>query len=385
MSPELRHRFPGLRNGWARFDGPAGTQMVDTAIAAMVEWMSGGNNANSHGEFAAAHATDAMEANARVTIGRLLGADPGGVIFGPSSTALNFRLTRSIGATLGAGDEIVCTQLDHDSNVAPWLLLARDTGATVRFVELDPITGRLRLEQLADLVGPRTRWVACTGASNALGTMPDIGLATKIAHDAGARVLIDAVHLAPHRRIDIAAIGCDALLTSPYKWYGPHGGILWLDPALMEELPAYKVRPAPDHGPDRFELGTPAYEALAGITAAAEFLMEQDLDRLAAREAEVFAPLLDGLLAHSRVVVHGPRDLVDRTPTVCFSVKDRHPDDVARALAADRVAVWNGNYYAHEAFVALDLPDGAIRAGVVSYITPADVERLLSCVDALVR
>lgn len=383
MLDDVRDRFPGVNDGWARFDGPAGTQMLDAAVAAMVDWMTSGKNANSHGEFAAAHATDAMEAAARVTVGRFLGADAGGIAFGPSATGMMFRLTRAIAATLSPGDEIVCTQLDHDANVSPWLRAAQESGATVRFLELDPATGRLRMEQLPSLLGARTRWVACTGASNALGTRPDLPAVVEAAHAVGARVLVDGVHLAPHAPVDVTALDVDALVTSPYKWYGPHAGVLYLKPELVESLPAAKVRPAPDHGPDRFEQGTPAYEAIAGTVAAAEWLMDQGMDRIEAHEGEVFAPLLDGLLAMDHVTVHGPREHTDRTPTVCFSVAGRHADDVARALAAERIAVWSGNYYALEAFEALGLHEGAVRAGVVRYITPEDVDRLLAAVAAL--
>jgi selenocysteine lyase/cysteine desulfurase len=227
--------------------------------------------------------------------------------------------------------------------------------------------------------------VTVTGASNSLGTIPDIAAAVAAAHAAGARVFIDAVHLAPHRPIDIAALGCDALATSPYKWYGPHAGVLWLSPELRAELVPYKVRPAPDTAPERFETGTPAYEAIAATAAAADFLLDQGMAELAEAELAVFAPLLDGLLALPHVRVHGPRDLVDRTPTVCFSVDGRTADEVARALAAARVAVWGGHYYAVEVMDALGLAAGGgpIRAGVSCYTEDHDVERLLETVAGL--
>jgi len=199
-------------------------------------------------------------------------------------------------------------------------------------------------------------------------------------------VFVDAVHLTPHRAVDVAALGCDALATSPYKWYGPHAGVLWIAPDLREDLVPYKVRPAPDTAPERFETGTPSYEAIAATQAAAEFLLTEGMDALGKAEGEVFAPLLEGLLTLPGVTVHGPRDLEARTPTVCFSVDDRDTDDVAVALAGERVAVWGGSYYAVEVMDALGLTErgGAIRAGVSCYTTAEDVDRLLAAVTRLV-
>ena len=231
---DLRHRFPavteGNYQGWARFDGPAGTQVVDSAIEATAAWQRSGNNANSHGQFAAAEACDALVADVQRTLGRLLGADPGGFVFGPSTTANVFSLSRAIGRDLRPGDEIICTRLDHDSNVSPWLQVADDTGAQVRLVEFDVDAGRLPVTAIADALTDRTRWVAVTGASNAVGTMPDITAITAAAHAAGAKVVIDGVHLTPHAPVDLAAIGCDVYSTSSYKWYGPHAGITWIEP-----------------------------------------------------------------------------------------------------------------------------------------------------------
>jgi selenocysteine lyase/cysteine desulfurase len=198
-------------------------------------------------------------------------------------------------------------------------------------------------------------------------------------------VLVDAVHLVPHRRVDIAALGCDALVCSPYKWYGPHAGILWLDPDLLASLEPYKVRPAPDEGPTRLETGTPSYEAIAGVQAAAEFLLDVGMDVIAAHERATFSPLLDGLLGIDHVTVHGPSDLVDRAPTVAFNIRGMHPLAAAEALAAARVAVWSGNYYALELMSALGLEEtgGAVRAGLACYTDDDDVARLLEAVASL--
>ena len=382
---DIRDRFPGVTGEWARFDGPAGTQVVDVAIEATAAWPRSGNNANSHGSFAAAAACDDLVDTASATMGELLGVDPGSMVFGPSTTANMMALTRAIGRDLGPGDEIVCTTLDHDSNVAPWLLLARDTGATVRMAEMDPTTGRLAADAVIDLIGPATRWVAVTGSSNAVGAIPDTAAITAAAHGAGARVVVDGVHLTPHRDVDVAAIGCDVFTTSSYKWYGPHAGIMWVEPGLLDELDAYKVRPAPDSGPGRLQYGTPSWEALAGIDAAARFLLETGMDRIVAHEAIRFSRLLDGLHGIDAVRVVGPQDTADRAPTLMFEIEGMAPLAVAEGLASERVAVWDGHNYAVEAMapLGLDSEAGAVRAGISLYTTDDDVDRLLGAVGSV--
>lgn len=383
---DVRHRFPAITEGshaeWARLDGPAGTQVVDSAIEATAGWQRSGNNANSHGVFAASEACDALAEQVRRTMSDLLHADADGFFFGPSTTANVFSVVRALSRDLRPGDEIVCTRLDHDSNVSPWLLAARDTGAVVRFARFDPHSGRLPVEAVTELLTDRTRWVAVTGASNAIGTMPDVTAITAAAHDAGAKVVVDGVHLTPHAPVDLAAIGCDVYSTSSYKWYGPHAGITWLAPDLLDSLDAYKVRPAPDTGPERFQLGTPAYESLAAVDAAARFLLETGMETIQAHEREVFAHLLNGLLIDERVTVYGPHDLDDRAPTVAFNVAGHDAASTARALAAEQIAVWDGNYYALEAMDALEI-DGAVRAGLAVYSTVDDVDRLLDAVGRL--
>ena len=381
----LRHRFPGVRDGWARFDGPAGTQMVDVAIQAMADWAASGNNANSHGAFAAAVASDSLMERARATVGQLLGADPAGICFGANMTTMTMAFTRAIGVTLGPGDRVVGTRLDHDSNVSSWRIACERSGAEHVLTPFDPASGRLDMDALAGLLTPKTRWLAITGASNLIGTMPDLAAAIAMAHGVGARVFVDAVHLAPHSRIDVGALGCDALATSPYKWYGPHAGVLYVEPSLLNELAVAKVRPADDEGPRRFETGTPNFEGIAAVEAAARFLLEEDMEQLAADEASVFAPLLDGLLSIPGVRVWGPTSLDGRTPTVSFTVDGMHPDEVASALAAEKIAVWSGHSYAVEAVDAMGLTEsgGVVRAGVVRYIEPDDIERLLTAIRRL--
>ncbi len=383
---DLRHRFPavteGLHQGWARFDGPAGTQVVDSAIEATSHWQRSGNNANSHGSFAAADACDALLEQVQATVGRLLNVDAASIMFGPSTTSNVFSITRAIGHDMQPGDEIICTRLDHDSNVSPWLLMAQDTGAVVKFAQFDPANGRLPPEAVTSLLTDRTRWVAVTGASNAIGTMPDVATITTAAHAAGAYVMVDGVHLTPHAPVDVSAIGCDVYSTSSYKWYGPHASATWVEPGLLDRLHAYKVRPAPDTGPGRFMLGTPSYESFAAIDAAARFLLDTGMDVIQAHERAVFSRLLDGLLADDRVTVYGPHDLNERAPTVAFNVAGHDATDVARSLAAERIAVWDGNYYALEAMASFGI-EGAVRAGIALYVTDDDVDRLLEVVHGL--
>jgi cysteine desulfurase family protein (TIGR01976 family) len=381
----MRDRFPGLTGEWARFDGPAGTLMVDAAIEAMRAYSSGNGTANVGGGFDASEHTGKVIDDARATVAQLLGATPESIVFGANMTTLTFAFTRAVARSLSDGDEVVCTQLDHDANVTPWVMAAADRGARVQFAELDRDSGRLELDAVEGRLTDRTKWVAVTGASNLIGTMPDIAAIAKAAHAAGARVFIDAVHLAPHRAIDVQAIGCDVLVTSPYKWYGPHAGVLVVDPELLDAIEPYKVRPAADRGPRRLETGTPSFESIAGVEAAARFLLDNGMDAIADHERSVFQPLLDGLLAMKHVTVHGPRDLMDRAPTVLFNVKGMHPDELAKALAEAKVATWSGDSYAVEAAKALGLTATGVgvRAGVVRYIDDGDVQQLLQAVENL--
>ncbi len=384
---DLRHRFPGITEGvhrtWARFDGPAGTQVLDSAIQATSAWQRSGNNANSHGSFAAADACDALVADTQAVMGKFLNADADSFMFGPSTTSNIFSITRAIARELRPGDEIVCTRLDHDSNVSPWLLIAADTGAIVRFADFDATTGRLATSAIEQQLTARTKWVAVTGASNAIGTMPDIPAISAAAHAVGAKVVVDGVHLTPHAPVDIAVLGCDVYSTSAYKWYGPHMGITWVEAELLDRLQAYKVRPAPTTGPGKFMLGTPAYENIASVGATAAFLIELGMDTVRRHESAVFTRLLDGLLADDRITVLGPHDLASRAPTLAFNVAGLEPDHVARKLAADQVAVWDGDYYAIELMGAFGLTSGAVRAGIALYVTDDDVDRLLESVSRL--
>ncbi len=378
-------RFPGANGEWARFDGPAGTQMVDVAIRAASEWSASGNNANTYGAFAQAHATDALLERARVVVGQLLDADPRGVCFGANMTTMTFALTRAIARTLQPGDRVVGTQLDHDANVSPWRIACEESGAEHVLAPFSIPDGRLDMKALADLITPNTKWVAVTGASNLIGTMPDLRAVIALARHVGARVFVDAVHLVPHMPVSVRQLGCDVLATSPYKWYGPHAGVMCIEPNLLNALPVAKVRPADDVGPRRFETGTPNLENIAATEAAARFLLEEGMENIATHEREVFAPLLEGLLAMPHVQVWGPPTLEARTPTVAFTVRGTTPAQVAHALAAEKIAVWDGSSYAVEVVSRLGLADtgGVVRAGVVRYVSHDDVARLLGVIRSL--
>jgi cysteine desulfurase family protein (TIGR01976 family) len=387
MSVSLRHRFPGVGPEWSRFDGPAGTQMVDSAITAMSQWMASGNTASNGGPFAAAEECQRLMDRTRATVGQFLGADPAGITFGPNMTSLTFAVSRAIGETLRPGDRIVGTRLDHDANITPWRRAADAAAAEHVLAPFDPASGQLPPANVIELIDERTKWVTLPGASNLLGSTPDLAPIIEAAHAVGANVYIDAVHLAPHRAIDVAALGCDALVTSPYKWYGPHSGVLWMRPELLNSLPVFKVRPATDHGPGRLETGMPNFEGIAGIEAAARFLIEEGMDQVAAAETEIFSGLLSGLQSINGVKVWGSQTLEARVPTAAFTIDGVHPAEASKALAAKRIAVWDGHNYAVEVVDQLGLADsgGVVRAGISRYVEQPDVDRLLAAVSELAR
>lgn len=389
MVVSLRHRFPGVASpaggGWSRFDAPAGTQPVDSAIEAMAAWMRSGSTACAGGYFAASDDCADLVGRTRDTVGRLFNADPTGFVFGPNMTTLTMAFSRAIGSTLKPGRTVIGTALDHDANITPWRLAAHDAGAGHVIVPFDNTAGTLDPSQVIAAIDERTAWVTLPGASNLLGSAPDLTPIIEAAHDAGARVFVDAVALAPHRRIDITDLGCDAIVTSPYKWYGPHSGALWISPDLADTLPAYKVRPAPSAGPGRWETGMANFEALAGIEAAARFLIEHGMDQIEADESEVFAPLLSGLQSIDGVTVYGVPGLAGRTPTAAFTVNGHTPSAVCESLAAERIAAWDGDNYAVEVTKQLGLADtgGVVRVGLARYIEADDVTKLLDVVERL--
>jgi cysteine desulfurase family protein (TIGR01976 family) len=382
----LRNRFPTVAaSTWARFDGPAGTQMVDVAIQATYDWMIGDGYACGGGYFDASQATAALVDRTRSTVGRLFNADSSGLVFGPNMTTLTFAVSRAIGQTLRPGDRIVGTRLDHDANVSPWMLAAAGAGAEHVLAPFDPHAGNLQLDDILPLIDERTKWVTLPGASNLLGSVPDHRPIIDAAHAVGALVFVDAVAWAPHAAIDVEELGCDALVTSPYKWYAPHIGMLWMRPELLQSLPVFKVRPAYDSGPSRLETGMPNYEGLAGTEAAARFLLEAGMDAVGAYEMTVFEPLLRGLQETQGVRVYGEQGLERRCPTVAFTIDGVTPSDATQALAAQQIAVWDGHNYAVEVVDQLGLADsgGVIRAGLNRYSDIDDVDRLLTAVRAL--
>ena len=366
-----REKFPGLSGGWARLDGPAGTQMVDEAIDAMTGFMRSGRNANHGGMFAAARATDEVVAAARESVGAMLGRDPAGVVFGPSMTGLTMRFSAAV-----ASRRTVCTRLDHDANVRPWLLHSSEV------VFADPVPGSLELPASAfdGLLGDGVEWVCVTAASNACGTVPELDAIIDAAHAAGARVFVDAVHAAPHRPLH--GLDADVIACSAYKWFGPHVGILSAKPEVLADYSPAKLRPSPDTDPDRWELGTLPFESLAGVAAAAGYTSSVGWERVRAHEDALLARTLDGLRALDHVTLWG--DAADRTPTVMFTVDGMSSREVATALAEQEIAVWHGNYYAYELERHLGLaPHGAVRAGFAHYNDATDADRLVTAVAAL--
>jgi cysteine desulfurase family protein (TIGR01976 family) len=372
----VRARFPALSSGIAFFDGPGGTQCPQAVIDAVAGYLRE-SNANLGGAFAASRRSDELVERAHETAARFLGCRTGETIFGQNMTTLNFALSRAFGRTLEAGDEILVTRLDHDGNVAPWLELARDLDLRVEFVEIRDDT-TLDLDDLAGKLTERTRVVAFPLAANAFGTTTDAALIAALAHEAGALAWADAVHYAPHGQIDVAALGVDVLLCSPYKFFGPHLGLAYGREELLRSWRPYKVRPAADEPVGaRFETGTLAHELLAGFVAAVEYLDELGWDAIRLHERALGQRFLEGLPDTCRL--YGPGTMDGRVPTFAFRVDGMPPRDVAERLAAREIAVWDGDYYAFEAMTRVGLqPDGAVRAGFVHYNTFEEVDRLLA-------
>jgi cysteine desulfurase family protein (TIGR01976 family) len=389
--PRVRARFPALagRDGFGRpvvhADAPGGTQAVDRAIDAMAEHLRAGT-ANQHGAFPLSGHTDQLVDDVRWAAARFLGTEADGIVFGPNMTSLTFHLANALDACVGAGDNVVCTQLDHDANVSPWLQLADRTGAEVRWITLDPATGRLRHRELERLVDDRTRVVAFPGASNALGTIVDPAPFVTAAKAVGALTFMDAVHLAPHQAIDRKAAGVDVVACSPYKFFGPHAGLLAASPELLRFLSPQKLRPAPDHGPERWQTGTASFEAIAGTGGAFAYLDEVGMDAIAAHEATLTRRFLAGVATIHHVTLHGPAEAEGRTPTFALTVDGWTSQAVAETLGAEGINVWAGHYYAVEPMRALGLLDhgGAVRVGFVHYHGADEVDRVLEALGELV-
>ena len=376
----LRQSFPGLRADLARFDGPGGSlvpQVVADAVAGALQ----AGLCQRGGPSAPGLLTDEITLGARAAMARFVGlGDARGVVFGRSMTALTFDLARTLSADWGPGDEVVVSRLDHDANIRPWTTAAQRAGATVRWLDFDPGTGEL--DDIEPVLSDRTRVVALTAASNLIGTRPDVAALSRTARRAGALVYVDAVHLAAHSPLDITALGADVLVCSPYKFFGPHLGILAADPALLEGLHPDKLLPSSDAVPERFELGTLPYELLAGVTAAVGFAEECDMRAVEQHEQGLLERLLDGLAALPRVTVHGrPRR---RTPTVLLTVADLTPIEVSHRLHERGIMAPAGSFYALEAARRAGLGDaGGVRVGISAYTDTDEIDRLLHAVEDL--
>lgn len=401
--PVFQKRLVGGRP-IAFFDGPGGSQ-VPRAVADAVSSYLCDHNANTHGHFATSEETDATITSAREAVGDFLGAAPGEVVFGANMTTLTFAFSRALGATWGPGDEVVVTDLDHQANVAPWRRMAEDRGMTVRAVPFDPETMQLDYAALEGALSSRTRLVAVGAASNAVGTVNEVSRVTRLAREAGALSYVDAVHYAPHRLVDVAELGCDFLACSAYKFFGPHVGILWGRSEHLERLAAYKVPPASDTAPEKWETGTLNHEGIAGTGAAVEWIASLDphgdghagqprrqalrraFGRIEEHESALVARLLGELAGIPGVRVYGPPAGAPRTPTVGFTVEGADPQAVAGRLGEEGVFVWNGNFYALTVCERLGLEGcgGMIRSGLAPYSTEEDVERLVDGVRRIAR
>ena len=388
-------------------DGPGGTQVPRECIAAMATYLER-SNANHGGAFTASVETDALLDEVHAAGADFVGAhDPDEIVFGPNMTTLTLSLSRAIGRDLRPDDEIVLTRLDHDANVAPWLAIAEERGVKVRWLEVDEADCTLDLADLERVVGPRTRVVAIGLASNAVGTINDVSRAVSIAHSVGALTYIDAVHAGPHLPIDVSSLRADFLVCSPYKFFAPHLGMLYGRREHLERLRAYRVRPAGDAPPGKFETGTQNHEALAGLLGSFEYLASlgraygaapRDASRREALAAAMRAirryergligPLIAGLQAVDGLHIRGitdPARLDERVPTVAFTMDEVHPRRIAEHLASRAISAWDGDYYAWELIRALGLAEsgGMLRVGLVHYNTADEIGALIAALREL--
>jgi cysteine desulfurase family protein (TIGR01976 family) len=405
----IRSCFPSLSvtdDGAARtyLDNPAGTQVPKRVADAAAHTLIYAN-ANLGGAFVTSLAAEAVVQRAHEAMATFLGASSyREVAIAQSMTNHTFALSRSIGRTLQRGDEIVVTRMDHDGNVGPWLMLAEDLGLTVRWVEFNEHSWRIEPDALSAQLSSRTRLVALNYASNLTGSINDVTTLTKRAKQAGALVYVDAVQFAPHGTIDVEAIGCDFLACSSYKFFGPHLGIVWGRESLLEELEAYKVRPATTELPWKFETGTPQIELQAALTATVEYVawlgrqcgaVGDERAQVAGAfgasipwERELAARLIDGLKRIGDVTIYGitePADFGARVPTVSFRHARIAPDVIARALAKENVFVWSGHNYALEIVRQLGIPEdeGVVRIGAAHYNTLEEIDRTLEIIARL--
>jgi len=392
---QIRSHYPALQDGVAWLDGAAGTQVPTSVIEAIAGAYRHGIG-NTGGAFPASRYSEEIQWGAREAVADLVGGVAEGVFFAQSATTITYHISRTLAQSWVAGDEVIVSRLDHDSNVRPWIQAAESAGATVRWAEIDLETGELPADQYKELVNGRTKVIAVTAASNVLGTKPDISRIAEIAHSAGAFIYVDGVHATPHFPIDINAMSADFYMTSAYKWQGPHIAALAADPKLLQSLMPRKLASSTPDSPNKYELGTPPFADLAGVSAAVDHIaglegssgtrrerVTASMTAVAAYQKALAAHMLDSLRAMPKVHVFGK--LKDKTPTAYFTVAGYEPLEIAQKLSAGGVNVWNGHNYAWEVTEALGLRDkgSAVRAGLSLYNNEADVERLLKIVGAL--
>lgn len=409
----IREQFPSLRmpadDGSLPvfLDNPAGTQVPLGVMQAVTDYYMT-MNANSGGVFATSRRNDEMVQRTREGMADFLNAASASeIVIGPNMTTLSFHLSRSIAQTLAPGDEIMLTRMDHDANVAPWTLIARDRGLTLKWVDIRAEDCTLDMDSLEAALSKRTKVVATVHASNAVGTVNPVKQIAGMARAVGAWHVVDAVQSAPHVPIDVADIGCDFLLCSSYKFYGPHLGIMWGRHDLLESLPVYKVRPAKDAAPYRWENGTPSYETWNGLLACLEHWerigeafgdaelpqyvgsrrqIKRGMIAVQAYERDLVAALIEGLRAIPGIAIAGITDSArfdQRVPTVAMVKEGHEPQEIARYLAANHIYVWSGNYYAAEIMERIHRPEGMVRIGIGQYNTIDEINRLLNLLDTL--
>jgi cysteine desulfurase family protein (TIGR01976 family) len=403
--PTIRSQFPALARDCIYLDNPAGTQVARTVLDRMKDYLVE-HNANHEGAFATSRESDALVEEARMAAADFLNAsDPHEIVFGPNMTSLTFNLSRSLVRTFDPGDAIVVTRLDHDANVTPWVMAAEDRGCNVIWVDFHPEDGTLNMDEMQSAIDRKPRLVAVGFASNALGTINPVAEITRMAHEAGALVYIDAVQYAPHGPIDVKKLKCDFLVCSSYKFFGPHMGVLYGNYDLLDSLTAYKVRPAPKGSPGKFETGTGNFEGMCGVLGALEYIewvgktfgeehaerytaeysgrrlyFKQAMAAIRSYEFELSRALLDILAETPGVKVYGITDtkrLEERVPTCAFTLAGKSPRQVAEELDEANIYVWDGNYYAMGVTERLGLEDsgGMVRVGPVHYNTLEEIMR----------
>ena len=392
----VRSHFPALAAGAAHFDGPGGSQTPDLVARAVHDALVS-PIANRGTITQAEQNAEAIVRAARAAMADLLGADPGGIVFGRSMTQLTFDLARTLAQGWTSRDEVLVSRLDHDANVRPWVIWAERAGATVRWIDFDPESTELTVQHVTDQLTGNTRLVALTGASNLLGSRPDLPAIAAEVHRAGALLYVDGVHLTAHAGIDLAAFGADFFSCSPYKFFGPHCGVLAADPALLAELRPDKLLPATDAVPERFELGTLPYELLAGTSAAVDFIaglaagtgVRRQRILMSMQAAGEYEDRLRQLIETELAALAGVTlwsRAAHRTPTLLLTFADRSVQDCYRFLAERGVNAPAGSFYAYEPARRLGLPDGGLRIGLAPYTDDSDVDRLLTGIaDFLTR